>query len=327
MNFTSNDFFALEYLINPDKRLFWGYLVSSFFIAIIYFYITKKNSRVITSSKLWLHPSAKLDYYYFFLSYFINILLLIPFIISAKTIALGINKYLYLYFDYYENEFFSYGMIIFMYTICIFIVSDFTRYWLHRFLHTIPFLWEFHKVHHSAKVLTPITFYRVHPVENFLFGLRYSFSIGLVTGVFIYLFGAMIDIYMVLGVNAFLFFFSLIGSNLRHSHVPISYGRFIEKWFISPKQHQIHHSRKHFDKNYGGYIAIWDRIFGTLCLSNSVKVMKFGLRVNQMKDYLSLKDLILRPFINLVKKGNFSEKFKNTYVCISSKFIYKLKCK
>ena len=322
-----NDFFAFEYLINPDKRLYWGYLLSSLFIGIIYFYFTKKNSRLITSSKLWLHPSAKLDYYYFFLSYFINILLLIPFIISAKTIALEINRFLYERFDYFENSFFSYGEIIFLYTITLFLVSDFTRYWLHRFLHTIPFLWEFHKVHHSAKVLTPITFYRVHPVENFLFGLRYSLSIGIVTGIFIYFFGAMIDIYMVLGVNAFLFFFSLIGSNLRHSHVPISYGRFIEKWFISPKQHQIHHSKKHFNKNYGGYIAIWDRIFGTLCLSQNVKVMKFGLRLEQMKDYLSLKDLILRPFINLIKKGRVSEKFKTIYVYIFTRFNYKLKCK
>ena len=98
-----NDFFAFEYLINPDKRLYWGYLLSSLFIGIIYFYFTKKNSRLITSSKLWLHPSAKLDYYYFFLSYFINILLLIPFIISAKTIALEINRFLYERFDYFEN--------------------------------------------------------------------------------------------------------------------------------------------------------------------------------------------------------------------------------
>ena len=296
------EFFALEYLIDPNKRLFWVYLLSSVLIAIIYFYISKKNSRLITSSKLWLHPSAKLDYYYFFLSYFINILLLVPFIISAKTVAFSVNKFLYSQFDYFENSFFSYEMIIFMYTISIFVVSDFTRYWLHRFLHTIPFLWEFHKIHHSAKVLTPVTFYRVHPVENFLFGLRYSLSVGLVTGVFIYLFGSMIDIYMVFGVNVFLFIFSVFGSNLRHSHVPFSYWNFIEKWFMSPKQHQIHHSKKHFDKNYGGYIAIWDRVFGTLCLSNSVKVMKFGLKKEQMKDYLSLKDLLFRPVTNLLKK-------------------------
>ena len=297
-----NDFFALEYLVNPSKRLFWIYLLSSIFLAIVYFYVTKKNSRLITSSKLWLHPSAKLDYYYFFLSYFINILLLVPFIVSAKTVALFVNKELYFYFDYYDNSFFSYKQIVLMYSISIFVVSDFTRYWLHRFLHTIPFLWEFHKIHHSAKVLTPITFYRVHPVENFLFGLRYSLSVGFVTGVFIYFFGAKVDIYMVFGVNIILFVFSLFGSNLRHSHIPFSYGEFIEKWLLSPKQHQIHHDKKHFNKNFGGYIAIWDRLFGSLTLSKDVKVLKFGLRREQMKDYLSLKYLIIRPFINLLKR-------------------------
>lgn len=297
-----NDFFALEYLVNPSKRLFWIYLLSSIFLAIVYFYVTKKNSRLITSSKLWLHPSAKLDYYYFFLSYFINILFLVPFIVSAKTVALFVNKELYFYFDYYDNSFFSYKQIVLMYTISIFVVSDFTRYWLHRFLHTIPFLWEFHKIHHSAKVLTPITFYRVHPVENFLFGLRYSLSVGFVTGVFIYFFGAKVDIYMIFGVNIILFVFSLFGSNLRHSHIPFSYGEFIEKWLLSPKQHQIHHDKKHFNKNFGGYIAIWDRLFGSLTLSKDVKVLKFGLRREQMKDYLSLKYLIIRPFINLLKR-------------------------
>ena len=295
-----NDFFALEYFINPDKRLYWLYLLSSVFLAVAYFYITKKNTRVITSSKLWLHPSAKLDYYYFFLSYFLNLFLLVPYIISAKSVAIYVNKFLYAQFDYFENTIFSYEEIVLMYTISIFVFSDFTRYWLHRFLHTIPFLWEFHKVHHSAKVLTPITFYRVHPVENFLFGLRYSLSAGFVTGVFVYFFGAMIDIYMVLGVNIFLFLFSIFGANLRHSHIPFSYFSFIEKWFMSPKQHQIHHSKNHFNKNYGGFISIWDRVFGSLRLSNEVSVMKFGLRKNQMADYTSLKSLLFRPFINLL---------------------------
>lgn len=297
-----NEFFALEYLTDPNKRLFWIYIISSIVLAIVYFYIGKKNTRVIMSSKLWLHPSAKLDYYYFFLSYFINIFLLVPFIVSAKTIAFSTNKFLFLHFDYFDNTIFTYSQIVLLYTITLFLVSDFTRYWLHRFLHTIPILWEFHKVHHSAKVLTPITFYRVHPVENFLFGLRYSLSIGFVTGIFIYFFGAMIDIYTVVGVNVFLFVFSIFGANLRHSHVPFSYFAFIEKWLMSPKQHQIHHSRKHFDKNYGGFVSIWDRMFGSLQLSNEVPILKFGLRKNQMGDYTSLKSLIFRPFINLLIK-------------------------
>lgn len=295
-----NDFFALEYFVNPNKRVFWGYILSSILIACIYFYFNKKQLRVSLSLKLWLHPSAKLDYYYFFIGYFIKVFMLFPVVISAKTIALFINKQLYLAFDFYENSFFSYEAVLIMYTICLFIVSDFTRYWTHRFLHTIPFLWEFHKVHHSAKVLTPITFYRVHPVENLLFGLRYSLSIGLVTGVFIYFFGAMIDIYAILGVNVLVFAFSFVGSNLRHSHVAFSYPKFLERFFISPKQHQVHHSKKFFHKNYGGYLAIWDWVFGTLKFSKDVKVLKFGLRSEQMNEYNSIVNLIIAPFKNLV---------------------------
>ena len=299
------DYFAFDFLTNPNKRVYWLYLLASIFLAFIYYYFSKKNSRVILSSKLWLHPSAKLDYIYFFLANLVNIFLLVPFILSAKNVALFTNKFLYQNFGFIEFNSFSYFQITIFYTIAIFVFSDFTRYWLHRFLHTIPFLWEFHKVHHSAKVLTPITFYRVHPIENFLFGLRYSLSAGFVTGVFIYFFGAMIDIYMVFGVNVFLFLFSTLGANLRHSHVPFSYFSFIEKWFMSPKQHQIHHSTKHFNKNYGGFISIWDRFFGSLQLSNEIKVMKFGLRKNQMPDYTSLKSLIFRPFINiLVRRKN-----------------------
>ena len=298
------DFSILEYLINPDKRTYWVYILSSIAIAMIYLYFNKRLLRVNLNKKLWLHPSAKLDYYYFILSYFIKVIMIIPIVISAKTIAFFINKNLYFEFGFNQIEGISYESIVVLYTITLFIVSDFTRYWLHRFLHTIPYLWEFHKVHHSAKVLNPLTFYRVHPVENILFGFRYSLSIGCVTGVFIYFFGSKIGLIEVLGANVFIFIFSLFGSNLRHSHIPLAYFKFLEKWFISPKQHQIHHSKKHFDKNYGGYLALWDRVFGTLKLSNEVKVLKFGLKQEQMKNYESLTNILVYPFKNIFRRRN-----------------------
>ncbi len=297
-----DDLLLLEYLINPDRRTYWIYLFSSAFIAIVFIYFNKRYRKVAFSSKVWLHLSSKLDYYYFILSYFIKALLILPIVVGANTIAFFVKKHLYYNFGFNQIEHISYETTLVLYTVCLFIVSDFTRYWLHRFLHTIPILWEFHKVHHSAKVLNPLTFYRVHPVENILFGFRYSLSIGLVTGVFIYFFGSKIGIYEVLGANIFVFVFSLFGSNLRHSHIPFAYFNFLEKWLISPKQHQIHHSKKYFDKNYGSYIAIWDRIFGTLVLSKEVKVLKFGLRKEQMENYTSISKLIFFPFINILRR-------------------------
>ncbi len=297
-----DNLYIFEYLINPDKRTFWIYLISSFAIAIIYLSYNKKLIKVNFSKKLWLHPSAKLDYYYFLISYFIKIFMIFPIVISAKSVALFIKKYLYLNYGYIYIETLSYETILVLYTITLFIVSDFTRYWLHRFMHTIPFLWEFHKVHHSAKVLNPLTFYRVHPIENILFGFRYSLSIGFVTGVFLYFFGAKISIYEIIGANVFVFVFSLLGSNLRHSHIPLSYFEFLEKWFISPKQHQIHHSRKYFNKNYGGYLSVWDRVFGSLLTSANVKTLKFGLKKEQMENYNSIIKIVFHPFLNLIRR-------------------------
>lgn len=297
-----SDLLIFDYIINPDKRTYWVYILSSLLIACIYLYFNKNLIKVNTSAKLWLHPSAKLDYYYFVLSYFIKVLLIFPIVISAKSIAFKINKFLYLEFGFNQIQTISYEETVILYTVTLFIFSDFTRYWLHRFLHTIPFLWEFHKVHHSAKVLNPLTFYRIHPVENILFGFRYSFVIGFVTGIFIYFFGSKIGLYEVLGANIFIFVFSTLGANLRHSHIPLSYFSFLEKWLISPKQHQIHHSTKYFDKNYGGYLAIWDRVFKTLKLSNEVRILKFGIRKEQMSSYNSLSSLIFFPFLAIYKR-------------------------
>ena len=262
-------------LFSSTKRIYWQYIVAALIIALIYFLSlekkrAKKEMKINLSYKLWLHKSAVLDYKYFIISFFIKTLLIIPFVFSVQEVTIFVYEFLEEYFGYMKVSYFSYSEVVIFFTVSLFIVSDFTRYWLHRFLHTIPFLWEFHKVHHSAKVLTPITFYRVHPVENLLFGFRYALSIGLVTGVFIYLFGAMIGIYEVLGTNIFLYIFSLLGSNLRHSHIKITYPQIVENIFISPFQHQLHHSRKYYNKNFGGYLAIWDKIFGTLQVSKEI---------------------------------------------------------
>ena len=69
----------------------------------------------------------------------------------------------------------------------------------------------------------------------------------------------------------------------------------------------MHHYRdEHL--GYGVSNTFWDRVFGTLALSKDVNILKLGLRKNQMSEYISIKDLYFRPFINLLKKGGFYEK-------------------
>mgnify|MGYP000642776840 CR=1 FL=1 len=73
---------------------------------------------------------------------------------------------------------------------------------------------------------------------------------------FVYLFKNPLGITQILGVNLFVFIFNIAGSNLRHSPVRLGFGK-CEYLFISPAQHQIHHSKKHFNKNVFFDMAVW----------------------------------------------------------------------
>lgn len=294
----------LAYFTTPSKRFFIGYLLSAGLLALAYFWLQRKQLTWTASKAYWLHPSARLDYAYFIVGGFIKLTVVVPLILSAKTVMLWVNVELTqlfgrLYFPHISRE-----AVTILYTLTLFIVSDFSRYWLHRAMHAIPWLWAFHKVHHSAEVLNPVTFYRVHPVENFLFGLRYSLVVGFVTGLFIYLFGAKVQLWDVLGANALLFFFNFIGGNLRHSHIELAYPTVLEKWFISPRQHQLHHT-SHFTRyNFGGYLAVWDTLFGTLktTVDSRKTAVVYGLGKSMNARYQRLHQLLFTPFVELVKK-------------------------
>jgi hypothetical protein len=88
---------------------------------------------------------------------------------------------------------------------------------------------------------------------------------------------------------------------LRHSHIKIRYPKIIERIFISPGQHQIHHSteKKHFDKNFGVAFAIWDLMFGSLAFSEKA-THRFGLRT-EFGFNQGIMHLYIEPFKVAVK--------------------------
>ncbi len=168
--------------------------------------------------------------------------------------------------------------VIIFFSLILFIIDDFSRFWLHRLYHRVPLLWRFHSIHHSATILTPLTLYRVHSIEFLLNNCRGILVVGITSGLFMYCFRGSIGVYEVLGVNILNVIFNLAAANLRHSHVWIGFGYF-EHIFISPAQHQIHHSRSaiHFNKNYGSCLSIWDKAFNSWRTSKGNKVTRFGL--------------------------------------------------
>ena len=294
------EYIGVDYFCDGSKRVYWLYMLSALLVALLFFWRKKSVFKEQFSKKVLLHDSAKLDYKYFVLVSVIKVIIIVPLLIGVNDVILWMVIFLQDTFGYVERIRVSKLSLLIGYTFVLFILNDFTRYWLHRLMHRIPFLWRFHRVHHSAEVLNPLTFYRIHPVENILFGLRYALTTGFVTSVFIYFFGAGIGLIEFFGVNALVFVFMLMGSNLRHSHIPLSYGNKVEKWLISPLQHQLHHSKQYTHRNFGSSLAIWDRWFGTLTLGKSKsKNLDFGLPIG--KTTHSLFGAFINPFYTGVK--------------------------
>ncbi len=187
-------------------------------------------------------------------------------------------------------------------TITLFVVDDFLRWLVHFASHRIPELWEFHKVHHSAEVLNFATAERHHPVDVIINAAVLTTGYGIVNGLFIALFGDQVTVSAIAGANIFLVAFNIAGGVLRHSPFWITFGPNVERWIISPAMHQIHHSDKpeHFDRNMGGSLAVWDRMFGTLHIPRGREIEGFGIG-EETRDFRSMEVIMFRPFVSAAK--------------------------
>lgn len=159
------------------------------------------------------------------------------------------------------------------------VVTDFNGYWVHRVSHQWKRIWPFHAVHHSAEQLNPFTVARKHPVYTLIVSFTGGILVGVTQGLLLGLVIGRIDFTTILGVNLFYYIFNVTGANLRHTHIWLSYGRILEHILISPAQHQVHHSidPRHFNKNFGEVLAIWDWMFGSLYIPAGREELVFGL--------------------------------------------------
>ncbi|MBC92150.1 MAG: sterol desaturase [Rhodospirillaceae bacterium] len=293
---------------NPQKRVSIGYIGTAILIALFWSVCLQgakwrcgisNTIRKLFSRNILLSLSAKADYQIMLINHGF-LLLAAPFLISKVAFTT------YLFFLLHElfpsgSAFLSPLPILIvsiLYTIFLFLLDDFSKYFTHSMMHRIPCLWSFHKVHHSAEVLTPITVYRTHPLEAIIFSFRGIFVQATSISLFVYLCGDKIDLISIYGVNIFLFLFNITGANLRHSHVQISYGKILEKLIISPAQHQIHHSinSSHHGRNFGAALAIWDLMFGTLFLSEKNMNLVFGLNKKLNPETHRLLNIYILPF-------------------------------
>jgi Fe(3+) dicitrate transport protein len=184
------------------------------------------------------------------------------------------------------------------YTLVLFVAWDLSRYLLHRLMHGSSILWQFHQVHHSAEVLTPMTFHRVHPVESLLYEVRGVLITGGLAGLAYWLWRGDAVAATVLGVDAIGFVLNGLTGNLRHSHVWLGFGPRVERWLLSPAQHQLHHGteREEHGCNYGVWLALWDRLGGSLRLAGEAPPRRIGLPDTIANHRQDLASALLGPF-------------------------------
>ena len=131
------------------------------------------------------------------------------------------------------------------------IVKDFLEFLIHNLLHRVPWLWEFHKLHHSIRELDWIGNMRFHWMEIAVYHSLTYFPLFL------------------LDVNSrvilWIAIFTTIIGHLNHSNLNLDWGVF--RYLLnSPRLHVWHHDLVQHDRhgqNFGVVFSLWDYLFGT----------------------------------------------------------------
>ena len=185
-----------------------------------------------------------------------------------------------------------------IFTFLMAMASDFGYFLFHYSAHRIPMLWAFHRVHHSAEILTPLTAGRLHPVEVVALAPARSVTTSLLLAPAIYVFTTEPTLITIFGLDLTVVVFGALGNQLLHSHIWLSWGPMLEHVIMSPAQHQVHHStaRQHWDKNMGGLFCLWDWMFGTLYVMRQREYFTFGLGEGAPQIHANAVTAYLRPF-------------------------------
>ncbi|TMU76765.1 sterol desaturase family protein [Pseudomonas fluorescens] len=301
-------------LFDLNGRLGVAFIVASYSVAYVLFRY-RKSRQLTASSSFWHfiggsrvfgHRSAWLDYRYFFIKAILKVVWVLPIVALIDPWILRSGDYQQFFTQLWgaREQVPNHPMTALFYGSGVFLLRDFLHYWIHRAFHS-RYLWDFHKVHHSAPVLVPATASRIHIVETLVERLVMTVGLGAFAGVVWYACGGAISRYTLFGVTWLVLIVNSLAANLRHSHVWLSFGPTIEHVLNSPAQHQIHHSDapRHHNKNFATNLSIWDWMFGTLYLTTSTpEPLRFGTGEADRGRYLTLYDLIVTPFVDSARR-------------------------
>ena len=96
-----------------------------------------------------------------------------PILLSKLALATLLFEFFHIWFDgrttLMPNA--SAIQISALFTFILFLLDDLTKYLVHRAFHSFPILWAFHRIHHTAETLTPLTVFRTHPIEAIILSI------------------------------------------------------------------------------------------------------------------------------------------------------------
>ncbi|TYC52825.1 sterol desaturase family protein [Rhodobacterales bacterium] len=173
--------------------------------------------------------------------------------------------------------------------ILTFLALDLAVWFQHLVSHKVPLFWRVHRVHHADSDVDATTALRFHPVEILL-----SF---VWKGVVIVALGG--------PVEAVLIFEIVLNASAVFGHanlkIPQGLDRLLRLIVVTPDMHRIHHSvlRHETDSNYGFYLSIWDRLFGTYVdqPEQGHETMEIGLGPSLTTRAHSLPFSLMIPFV------------------------------
>jgi sterol desaturase/sphingolipid hydroxylase (fatty acid hydroxylase superfamily) len=153
-------------------------------------------------------------------------------------------------------------------TLALFLAYDLGFFVDHTLKHRIAALWELHKTHHSAEVLTPLVNFRVHPLDSLILANTLSLFIGVAGGAATWLLGRQATSFLLFDGNALMVLYIFLTAQLQHTQVWIPFTGAWGRVFMSPAHHQLHHSADpaHFNCNMGACLSVWDWLAGSLRL-------------------------------------------------------------
>lgn len=140
----------------------------------------------------------------------------------------------------------------------LFVLADFIQWNVHRMLHRIPALWEFHKVHHSVEQMGFAAHLRFHWMETILYKSAQYIPLAMI--------GFGLEDFFIVHI-----FTTAIG-HLNHANLRITYGP-LKYVLNNPIMHLWHHVKelpkdRPYGVNYGITLSLWDYLFGTDYIPN-----------------------------------------------------------